>query len=110
MSFTQEASLADAQPDKGGRAVDIPVASPGHAHHTGLLSRTFPGKVYSPRPPHFTCWELRDVGKSAEMSEMEPNDPAGEEERDWAAAKAFFDNLKTNKPRPVRLVSKCSLT
>uniref|UniRef100_A0A671XW00 5'-nucleotidase, cytosolic IB b n=1 Tax=Sparus aurata TaxID=8175 RepID=A0A671XW00_SPAAU len=24
----------------------------------------------------------------------------GGEEKDWAAAKAFFDNLKTNKPRP----------
>lgn len=24
-----------------------------------------------------------------------------EEEKDWAAAKAFFDNLKTSKPRPV---------
>ncbi|XP_073348923.1 cytosolic 5'-nucleotidase 1A-like [Pagrus major] len=37
------------------------------------------------------------------MSEMKPNEaPAedGGEEKDWAAAKAFFDNLKTNKPRP----------
>ncbi|KAF7668569.1 hypothetical protein LDENG_00004010 [Lucifuga dentata] len=38
------------------------------------------------------------------MSEIKPNDSAVTEdsgdERDWAAAKAFFDNLKTNKPRP----------
>lgn len=37
------------------------------------------------------------------MSEMKDADPATtEEETDWAAAKAFFDNLKTDKPRPVR--------
>lgn len=37
------------------------------------------------------------------MSEMKDADPASiEEETDWAAAKAFFDNLKTHKPRPVR--------
>lgn len=113
MSVRDEACLADAQPDKGGHIVDIPVASPGHAHHTGLLSRTFPGKVYSPRLPHVTfgsCEELRDVGRSIKMSEMKSDDPASEEERDWVAAKAFFENLKTNKPRPVRLVSECSLT
>ncbi|XP_038582261.1 cytosolic 5'-nucleotidase 1A-like [Micropterus salmoides] len=38
------------------------------------------------------------------MSEMKPNDSAAtedsREEKDWAAAKAVFDNLKTNKPRP----------
>ncbi|KAG7508654.1 cytosolic 5' [Solea senegalensis] len=39
------------------------------------------------------------------MSEIKPNDTAASgddsgEEKDWAAAKAFFDNLKTNKPRP----------
>ncbi|KAG8011426.1 Cytosolic 5'-nucleotidase 1B [Nibea albiflora] len=40
------------------------------------------------------------------MSEIKPNESApapGEdngEEKDWAAAKAFFDNLKTHKPRP----------
>ncbi|XP_075893746.1 cytosolic 5'-nucleotidase 1A-like [Nelusetta ayraudi] len=35
------------------------------------------------------------------MSEMKDADPASiEEETDWAAAKAFFDNLKTHKPRP----------
>ncbi|XP_041814525.1 cytosolic 5'-nucleotidase 1A-like [Chelmon rostratus] len=38
------------------------------------------------------------------MSEIKPNDSAptedSGEETDWAAAKAFFDNLKTNKPRP----------
>ncbi|XP_076612756.1 cytosolic 5'-nucleotidase 1A-like [Chaetodon auriga] len=38
------------------------------------------------------------------MSEIKPNDLAppedSGEEKDWAAAKAFFDNLKTNKPRP----------
>ncbi|XP_031717706.1 cytosolic 5'-nucleotidase 1A-like [Anarrhichthys ocellatus] len=38
------------------------------------------------------------------MCEVKPNDSAptedGGEEKDWAAAKAFFDNLKTNKPRP----------
>ncbi|XP_047184481.1 cytosolic 5'-nucleotidase 1A [Scophthalmus maximus] len=36
------------------------------------------------------------------MSDMRPDsgsDDSGEE-KDWAAAKAFFDNLKTNKPRP----------
>lgn len=70
----------------------------------------FREKVYSLRLPHVSCWEIRDVGKFIKMSEMESNEPAGEEERDWAAAKAFFDNLKTNKPRPVCLVSKCSLT
>lgn len=37
------------------------------------------------------------------MSEIKDADPATtEEETDWAAAKAFFDNLKTDKPRPVR--------
>ncbi len=39
------------------------------------------------------------------MSAIKPNDSAlaeeAGEETDWAAAKAFFDNLKTNKPRPV---------
>ncbi|KAM7395175.1 hypothetical protein PAMA_006774 [Pampus argenteus] len=38
------------------------------------------------------------------MSEIKPTDSAATadngEEKDWAAAKAFFDNLKTNKPRP----------
>ncbi|XP_047429286.1 cytosolic 5'-nucleotidase 1A [Mugil cephalus] len=38
------------------------------------------------------------------MSEIKPNDApsadANGEEQDWAAAKAFFDNLKTKKPRP----------
>ncbi|KAM8846608.1 cytosolic 5'-nucleotidase 1A-like [Synchiropus picturatus] len=39
------------------------------------------------------------------MSELKPEEVAAEEadsadETDWAAAKAFFDNLKTNKPRP----------
>uniref|UniRef100_A0A673ATE1 Cytosolic 5'-nucleotidase 1A-like n=1 Tax=Sphaeramia orbicularis TaxID=375764 RepID=A0A673ATE1_9TELE len=38
------------------------------------------------------------------MSEIKPTDAAvpdeKEEEKDWAAAKAFFDNLKTHKPRP----------
>lgn len=38
------------------------------------------------------------------MSEMKPSDVAtvgdSGEEQDWAAAKAFFDNLKSNKPRP----------
>lgn len=38
------------------------------------------------------------------MSGNKPNDAAptedSGEEKDWAAAKAFFDNLKTNKPRP----------
>ncbi|XP_054474755.1 cytosolic 5'-nucleotidase 1A-like [Anoplopoma fimbria] len=38
------------------------------------------------------------------MSEIKPNDSAptedSGEEKDWAEAKAFFDNLKTNKPRP----------
>uniref|UniRef100_A0A671Y2P5 5'-nucleotidase, cytosolic IB b n=1 Tax=Sparus aurata TaxID=8175 RepID=A0A671Y2P5_SPAAU len=38
------------------------------------------------------------------MSEIKPSEVTtvdGGEEKDWAAAKAFFDNLKTNKPRPV---------
>lgn len=39
------------------------------------------------------------------MSENKPNISApaedSEEETDWAKAKAFFDNLKTKKPRPV---------
>ncbi|XP_030262124.1 cytosolic 5'-nucleotidase 1A-like [Sparus aurata] len=37
------------------------------------------------------------------MSEIKPSEVTtvdGGEEKDWAAAKAFFDNLKTNKPRP----------
>ncbi|XP_037606876.1 cytosolic 5'-nucleotidase 1A-like [Sebastes umbrosus] len=35
------------------------------------------------------------------MSDIKPNDSApAEDEKDWAAAKAFFENLKTNKPRP----------
>nr|XP_020483645.1 cytosolic 5'-nucleotidase 1A-like [Labrus bergylta] len=38
------------------------------------------------------------------MSEIKPSEAAltddSAEETDWAAAKAFFDNLKTNKPRP----------
>ncbi|XP_062267922.1 cytosolic 5'-nucleotidase 1A-like [Platichthys flesus] len=38
------------------------------------------------------------------MSEIKPPGPSGAEdngeEKDWAEAKAFFDNLKTNKPRP----------
>lgn len=44
------------------------------------------------------------------MSEIKPDDvvvdgasDAGEE-KDWAAAKAFFDNLKTKKPRPVSIL------
>lgn len=38
------------------------------------------------------------------MSEIKPNDTTDSgEEKDWAAAKAFFDNLKTNKPRPVSI-------
>ncbi|TNN52397.1 Cytosolic 5'-nucleotidase 1A [Liparis tanakae] len=42
------------------------------------------------------------------MSAMKPNVEAptedSGEEKDWAAAKAFFANLKTNKPRPVRVL------
>ncbi|XP_059213048.1 cytosolic 5'-nucleotidase 1A-like [Centropristis striata] len=36
------------------------------------------------------------------MSEIKPGEASATEaeEKDWAAAKAFFDNLKTNKPRP----------
>lgn len=38
------------------------------------------------------------------MSEMKPGDVAvaedSSEEKDWAAAKAFFDSLKSTKPRP----------
>ncbi|XP_070705841.1 cytosolic 5'-nucleotidase 1A-like [Pempheris klunzingeri] len=32
-------------------------------------------------------------------SDLSPTEDSGEE-KDWAAAKAFFDNLKTQKPRP----------
>lgn len=38
------------------------------------------------------------------MSEIKPNDKTASKdpaEQDWAAAKAFFDSLKSNKPRPV---------
>lgn len=41
------------------------------------------------------------------MSEIKPSDVVADaaqdagEEKDWAAAKAFFDSLKTKKPRPV---------
>lgn len=39
------------------------------------------------------------------MSEIKPNEAVAAakpgDERDWAAAKAFFDNLKTKVPRPV---------
>ncbi|TWW68766.1 cytosolic 5'-nucleotidase 1A-like [Takifugu flavidus] len=37
------------------------------------------------------------------MSDIQPNDALSEDsadEQDWEAAKAFFDNLKTQKPRP----------
>lgn len=45
------------------------------------------------------------------MSEIKPKDqtvaPAlSEEEKDTAAAKAFFDNLKSDKPRPVSVILK----
>lgn len=42
------------------------------------------------------------------MSDTNPNDVPSEDERDWEAAKAFFENLKTKKPRPVRNVLKTS--
>lgn len=40
------------------------------------------------------------------MSEIKPAEAkdASGEERDWAAAKAFFDNLKSKRPRPVSYV------
>lgn len=44
------------------------------------------------------------------MSEIKPDDVVADgasdagEEKDWAAAKAFFDNLKTKKPRPVSII------
>lgn len=42
------------------------------------------------------------------MSEIKPNDKGSSEEsaeeQDWAAAKAAFDNLKSNKPRPVSVL------
>ncbi|CAN9507901.1 unnamed protein product [Ophioblennius macclurei] len=34
------------------------------------------------------------------MSEIRADEAAANEEKDWAEAKAFFDNLKSNKPRP----------
>ncbi|KPP57492.1 Cytosolic 5'-nucleotidase 1B-like [Scleropages formosus] len=34
------------------------------------------------------------------MSDMKEAESAGEEEKDWAEAKAFFDSLKSKKPRP----------
>uniref|UniRef100_A0A8C7X9M7 5'-nucleotidase, cytosolic IB b n=1 Tax=Oryzias sinensis TaxID=183150 RepID=A0A8C7X9M7_9TELE len=34
------------------------------------------------------------------MSEIKPEGPAAADEQDWAAAKAFFDSLKTKVPRP----------
>lgn len=44
------------------------------------------------------------------MSEIKRNDSSSTEdsaeETDWAAAKAFFDNLKTQKPRPVSVLVK----
>lgn len=39
------------------------------------------------------------------MSDIKEYDVASEDsadEKDWEAAKAFFENLKTQKPRPVR--------
>lgn len=39
------------------------------------------------------------------MSEIKVNDGTSEDnadDKDWEAAKAFFENLKTVKPRPVR--------
>lgn len=39
------------------------------------------------------------------MSDIRPEDVPSEDsadEQDWEAAKAFFENLKTQKPRPVR--------
>ncbi|XP_068505333.1 cytosolic 5'-nucleotidase 1A isoform X1 [Syngnathus scovelli] len=38
--------------------------------------------------------------KINESKQVEDNAEEKEEEKDWAAAKAFFENLKTNKPRP----------
>ncbi|CAF89411.1 unnamed protein product [Tetraodon nigroviridis] len=39
------------------------------------------------------------------MSNIKADDVSSEDsadEKDWEAAKAFFENLKTKKPRPVR--------
>lgn len=52
----EEIHLADAQPDKGGHIIDIPVASRGHAHHTGLLSS---GKSLLAAAASRQFWELR---------------------------------------------------
>ncbi|XP_037099922.1 cytosolic 5'-nucleotidase 1A-like isoform X1 [Syngnathus acus] len=38
--------------------------------------------------------------KINESRQVEDNAEEKEEEKDWAAAKSFFENLKTNKPRP----------
>ncbi|XP_061126935.1 cytosolic 5'-nucleotidase 1A-like [Syngnathus typhle] len=38
--------------------------------------------------------------KINESRQVEDNAEEKEEEKDWVAAKAFFENLKTNKPRP----------
>lgn len=44
------------------------------------------------------------------MSEVKQKQSAASEdsgdEKDWVAAKAFFDNLKTHKPRPVSIFEK----
>lgn len=44
------------------------------------------------------------------MSEIKTGGPVANEknaeEKDWAAAKAAFENLKSNKPRPVSIPCK----
>lgn len=43
------------------------------------------------------------------MSDIKVDDVSSEDsadEKDWEAAKAFFENLKTQKPRPVRNLPK----
>lgn len=42
--------------------------------------------------------------KIKESTQVEDNAEEKEEEKDWAAAKAFFEHLKTKKPRPVSTV------
>lgn len=37
------------------------------------------------------------------MSEIKKDGSGATEEKDWAAAKAAFENLKSNKPRPVSI-------
>lgn len=43
---------------------------------------------------------------SAQKTDGSVGDEKNAEEKDWVAAKAAFDNLKSNKPRPVSILWK----